>query len=567
MLALLVVLALLRADYRSQMDLAAGQAVGSSAQTFRSLLDRDVAMLSAVLETLASRDDLREALARQDRERLLELTTPLFTDLRARYGITHLNYIDAGGTILLRSQDPSNYGDKLTRTVFRIAQQTGGYGVGLDLGSTAYALRVVHPVYAASGESGQGSGVDATGPAIGHVEVGEEITHFLSIMKQQGGDDLVMLLAKDRLDHSMWAAYRARQGLSDDWDERTGYVVASATSDDLAAGLDFTAQAASLPGAGRAFSVVSGDDGRLEARGSFPITDASGAVSGVVLVEHDLTAFADRLHATQARVVAAVALITIVLAGTIVLLLNRMVFSRLRRLVEAKEPVSSGLAGGLFPASSGHGRRVDEMEWFEDQLARHRAELEFKSMLLEDATDSIVVHDFEGRIMYANTAAAAARGYTREEFLEMSVYSMVSPRSVPSFAAHMETLVQKRRVIFESEDLAKDGQAIPVEIHARLIEAHDTMMVASVIRDLTERKSAEDTIERLAYYDPLTGLANRRLFDDRLSIALAHSQDGRAVGDHVRGHRRVQGDQRFSGALCGRLRDTYDRSAAHCARP
>ncbi|MCL4368580.1 MAG: diguanylate cyclase, partial [Actinobacteria bacterium] len=46
----------------------------------------------------------------------------------------------------------------------------------------------------------------------------------------------------------------------------------------------------------------------------------------------------------------------------------------------------------------------------------------------------------------------------------------------------------------------------------------------SVARDLSERRQAADTIERLAYHDPLTGLANRRLFDDRLGMALAHAR-------------------------------------------
>jgi diguanylate cyclase (GGDEF)-like protein len=45
-----------------------------------------------------------------------------------------------------------------------------------------------------------------------------------------------------------------------------------------------------------------------------------------------------------------------------------------------------------------------------------------------------------------------------------------------------------------------------------------------VCEDITDRRRAEETIRRLAYHDALTGLPNRRLFDDRLEVALAHAR-------------------------------------------
>src|SRR6185369_15122955 len=43
------------------------------------------------------------------------------------------------------------------------------------------------------------------------------------------------------------------------------------------------------------------------------------------------------------------------------------------------------------------------------------------------------------------------------------------------------------------------------------------------LEDINDRKNAETTINKLAYYDPLTGLPNRRLLQDRLQIALKRS--------------------------------------------
>lgn len=52
----------------------------------------------------------------------------------------------------------------------------------------------------------------------------------------------------------------------------------------------------------------------------------------------------------------------------------------------------------------------------------------------------------------------------------------------------------------------------------------DTNLLVRSIRYAIERKRAEETIRRLAYYDPLTGLPNRVLFTDRLTLALAHAE-------------------------------------------
>ena len=45
----------------------------------------------------------------------------------------------------------------------------------------------------------------------------------------------------------------------------------------------------------------------------------------------------------------------------------------------------------------------------------------------------------------------------------------------------------------------------------------------AVVRDITERKRAERTIERMSYFDALTGLANRALFADHLTLAVAQA--------------------------------------------
>jgi len=63
-------------------------------------------------------------------------------------------------------------------------------------------------------------------------------------------------------------------------------------------------------------------------------------------------------------------------------------------------------------------------------------------------------------------------------------------------------------------------------LNARNIErgTGKELIILLAIEDITERKQAEEKIQQLAFYDSLTGLPNRKLFSDRLSIALVQAQ-------------------------------------------
>jgi diguanylate cyclase (GGDEF)-like protein len=69
----------------------------------------------------------------------------------------------------------------------------------------------------------------------------------------------------------------------------------------------------------------------------------------------------------------------------------------------------------------------------------------------------------------------------------------------------------------------KDGTELPVEISLAPIETRDGLLVASAIRDISERKQAQERLLKQANFDTLTGLPNRLLAADRLSQALAHA--------------------------------------------
>lgn len=146
--------------------------------------------------------------------------------------------------------------------------------------------------------------------------------------------------------------------------------------------------------------------------------------------------------------------------------------------------------------------------------------LDFTGMLLDEVSDAVVCHTLDGRIVYANRAASAERGYTREEFLNLHIDDLISAESATRYGALLDRLVKEGSASFESEDVAADGRRMTVEVNARIVEVGGQTIVVAVARDISDRKRAQEAVERVAFHDPLTGLPNRRLLMERLAEAL-----------------------------------------------
>jgi PAS domain S-box-containing protein len=136
-----------------------------------------------------------------------------------------------------------------------------------------------------------------------------------------------------------------------------------------------------------------------------------------------------------------------------------------------------------------------------DITARKRAEEELKlrAQILDNATDSIFLNDLDGNIIYVNEAGCRAHGYSREELTNMNIRQLLEPEQSQNFNpadAHYSEMQENDRVSFELSHLRKDGSIMPVEIHGRIIESGGRKLSLSVIRDITERKQAEEALKK-----------------------------------------------------------------------
>ena len=127
----------------------------------------------------------------------------------------------------------------------------------------------------------------------------------------------------------------------------------------------------------------------------------------------------------------------------------------------------------------------------------------------------------DGRILDCNEACARIFGYdSRESFLSNAATDFYFDR------AERERLVQKLRAqgSLTNTELRlrrRDGSTVWVLENVSLLNG-DTL--EGTIIDITDRKHAQEQMEYQAYHDSLTGLPNRLLFRDRITVALAHAK-------------------------------------------
>jgi PAS domain S-box-containing protein len=110
------------------------------------------------------------------------------------------------------------------------------------------------------------------------------------------------------------------------------------------------------------------------------------------------------------------------------------------------------------------------------------------------ANDIILVTDQNRRIVEANDLAVVSYGYTREELLTLHLVDLYPPDAAGEFEALLEHLGPQGGLIFETKQQRQDGTTFPVEVSFRLLDAGGERLFQAIIRDITNRKRAEEAL-------------------------------------------------------------------------
>ncbi len=157
------------------------------------------------------------------------------------------------------------------------------------------------------------------------------------------------------------------------------------------------------------------------------------------------------------------------------------------------------------------------------QRKKNEAELRIASVAFE-SQEILMITDAEGVILRVNHAFSENTGYSANEVVGQTPRIFKSGRHDAAFYRAMwDVLKSTGKWQGEVWDKRKNGEIYPKWLSISAVKNSDgivTHFVASHI-DITERKAAEEKIQQLAFYDPLTQLPNRRLLMDRLQHAIA----------------------------------------------
>ena len=140
------------------------------------------------------------------------------------------------------------------------------------------------------------------------------------------------------------------------------------------------------------------------------------------------------------------------------------------------------------------------------------------------ANDVIILMDGDGTVIEANDRSERMFGKVRSEMIGENIRTVFDLKDDFAFEEKWNDLEEEKSLIFEAYGQHTNGSIFPVEISSRVIEADGCLFIQFIIRDISEKKKAEEMVWRHANFDQITGLPNRRMFSERLFFETRKAQ-------------------------------------------
>ncbi len=158
----------------------------------------------------------------------------------------------------------------------------------------------------------------------------------------------------------------------------------------------------------------------------------------------------------------------------------------------------------------------------EEKLYREKVKLE---TILANAHDLVSIVDRKGVIRYISPSVEKLLGWSAEELTGKLFIKFIHPEDVRKLSLLRTTIFQEPETLFTEEFriLTREGGYRWIEANIFLPASWKELELEGPIvnmRDITEKKLAQESIFKATYYDPLTGLPNRILFIEKLKDIL-----------------------------------------------
>lgn len=154
-------------------------------------------------------------------------------------------------------------------------------------------------------------------------------------------------------------------------------------------------------------------------------------------------------------------------------------------------------------------------KWAEDKLLHERI---LTDAIFHSAPGLLYLYDEQGRLVRWNKKHQDITGYSSEELSKMSILDWFKgdAKSQKTFRESITMAIEEGFGDGEIELQKKDGTTVPMYFTASALYLNGNRYFAGIAIDIAERKKKEEEISYLSYHDHLTGLYNRRFYEEEL---------------------------------------------------